>query len=328
MDFGTLAQLSSPGAALPGMEGSMVNRWHDMNNRQQYSLDQAIPLAENDALMNTQKTQEFMQGAPGRSAGINLGNMRAADAVTDYPQERAAKLRKDLITAAKDNKEVQDVFADITDLGNAYVNADDDAGKARILEAAKGRKLRNGYVMGSEPERDKMLLDVAGEIGKSDPKLMSKERIEEAKLANKITVTAMQQAGLDGRLAATLTAKEAVARIKAAEAAKPLNEGQGLVKYLDAEFGGNPRAWLEGYSQLKGYTASIKPNQQAGTAENLRAGKGLVVPRPEAVQLPPSAPPAAPTQAPTQTPQFEVGKIYQDAKGNRAKWNGKSWEPV
>lgn len=35
-----------------------------------------------------------------------------------------------------------------------------------------------------------------------------------------------------------------------------------------------------------------------------------------------------PTAKPQASSNFEIGKVYADAAGNKAKWNGKSWEPV
>lgn len=342
MDYGQLAQLSSPGQS-PLTSGIVdplgYQRWQNLNAINQGAIKNSIPLAQTSAQMEQQKAKEFMLGAPGREDTISLVGKKAEAALKDFPEQQ---VREKLLKELEDDetrRKLSDYTADIAGEADAYVNAPDENSKQTILRSIQGKTIRMGpgktHTFGTDPEKDKTLLMAGGMARASKPELMSKEKIASAKNETAIVLKAMTEAGLDVRQAAKLSSAEAVAKIRLSEKDKPLSDKQALVAYLDKMYGNDPATWLQEYSKFvqMNNAGIIKFGQEAALLGGFKKPDGSpkfpVEPPQPYTPAPATRPPSAPVAAPTQQPpKFEVGKVYVDGKGNKAKFTANGWEPV
>jgi len=337
MDYGTLAQLSNPGQnpiAGPGIvDIEAYSKYRNLANMRQESLRAAMPLAAMDAQKQEQATKEYMMGASGREDMVNLANMKAKNAPTEYSRDQ---MTKDLEHALKDTdlrKKLTDATEDVGGEGDAYVNGDENT-KAAIKAQLKGRRLRNGYVMGSNDSQDDQVLTVAGKIRAADPKLVNKEKVQGLKNEGGLQIADVKGQWSQKTAAERNETMLEVQRMKqsadAAKAAgKPPTPEQQLFESVKRMAGGDDAAMYAMWSQ---YKSSI---QQAKIESEIEFLKKYNIKTPDsrpaqAPVVPGGGAPATSAPATTQPakPKFEVGKVYTDKNGVKAKFTEKGWEIV
>lgn len=331
MDYGTLAQLSNPGQAVPGDRWGRIRRFQNLNNIQQQALQSSIPLAESGAQRELQANQEWQDAAPGRRDLTTLGNMNAEAGVKNFDRDQALKELDAQLQDADKRAKLADVTQDIAGDADAYLSGDTRI-KSQIIQKNKGRKLRNKYVIGTDPNTDDMLFEIAGRARANAPKLANDLEKERIKGSNRLE--AIKAKGItDTEIAAKKAewAKELQSARLAIKDNKPLSLSQQ--EALDLVLGyPDVQDRLDYYfSKPQATSAAQGLNQKAGAVNSVMSGQGVRVPEAAPIQRPTPNPnvqaPVAPTQPQTK-PQFEKNKIYKDKNGNRAKWNGTSWEPV
>lgn len=336
MDYGTLAQLSNPGASPlqtnPGIvdiEGLSNHR--NLAQMRLESLRSAQPLAAMDLEKQQQAQKEYMMGASGREDMVSLANMKAKNAPNEYTRDQ---MTKDLEHALKDTdlrKKLTDATEDIGGEGDAFVNAD-DATKRTIKDSLRGKKLRNGYVMGTDDAKDDQVLTVAGKVRASDPKLQVKRDVQGQKNEGALAVADVkgqwaQKTAAERNEVMLDIAKMRQASDAAKAANKPLSADQQFYESVKRIAGGDDATIYALWSQYKAAT------QQAKTEAELELMKkfNIKVPeRPAQAPVIPGGGAAAPAKATTTPakPKFEVGKIYTDKNGVKAKFTEKGWELV
>lgn len=251
MDYGTLARLSDPGQAARGDRWGRIRRFQNLNNIQQQALHSSIPLAEMAAQRAQQEQTEYMAGAPGRMDQINLGNMTAAAGVKNFDRDQALKDLDAQLQDADKRAKLADVTQDIAGDADAYLTGDARL-KNQIIQKNQGRKLRNGYTIGTDPNTDDMLFEIAGRARANAPTLVNKKEVEQLKGANRLTLENMKNLNdkekimLRGEITSRLQAQREAAT-KSAQQSKPLNDSQALVERLNAKHGNDTDSWLEDY---------------------------------------------------------------------------------
>lgn len=178
MDYGTLAQLANPGnsplavnPAAAAVDPQGIARWQNLNALSQ----QALQGGGQEAALNLQKqildSQVREAGQPGLLDTAKLSNLNAASAVARQPQvakvtdEEIRKHLGDIQAAIESGK-----FDAIKPMANAYYEAKTKGSEADIqsvIRAAKGQNV-DGYIMGTEPEHDKAILNAVG-MGMASP---------------------------------------------------------------------------------------------------------------------------------------------------------------
>ena len=181
MDFGQLAQLSNPGQPVQGDLWGQASRWNTLNDMQINALKASIPLAELSAQQDVQKNKEYMLGAPGREDTARLANMNAAYAIKpeNFDRKKAVERMEQELKQADIQAKFNDVTQDVAGFADAYNGAKTQEEKDRIVQRAKGAKLRNGYVMGNNQEEDHAILEVAGKNRANQPGIQVKRDVAE-----------------------------------------------------------------------------------------------------------------------------------------------------
>lgn len=293
MDYGTLAQLSNPGQAAPGDRWGRIRRFQNLNNIQQHALQQSIPLAELAAQKEQQQHQEYMDAAPGRRDLITLGNKNAADKLESFDADKfAAKLKID-VTNAEQMAKLADTTQDFSGDADAYMQAldsGDERLRNQIVKKHEGRKLRNGYVMGTDPNTDDMLLKVAGVARKYAPTMQVKRDVADTGAAAKVATTAMNNKTTLERQRIASASQQAIVQINAkAKENKPLSATE---QALMVAFGdGKQIIDQEGASAVLQFKLQEKTGTTEMRLDNVNAqlaailsGKGITAPevtRPE-----------------------------------------------
>jgi len=318
MDFGTLANLSNPGTS-PTVDGTVssrrIHRWNTLNNTQLQALQGAKSLADLDLQKQQQATQEYMAGAQGRNDTISLGNLNAAANLKGFDE---AQIRKKLEEKLKDSNiraELEDFTKDIGQFGDGYINGTDEE-KQTILNSVKGRKLRNGYVMGTDPAQDKTFLMSAGLSRKYNPKEQTKRDVAATNVAGKISLENLknlnrqEQIELQGRIRGEL-AQASDARKAATTGGKPTGLGARFAQILDQHSGGDPQKWVETYiaAQTAGKLAGIDAAEAGLRLFNID------VPPTQLRPVPPAAQPATPQQP----KQIDTEQLFKRIKGTKVK---------
>ena len=315
MDYGTLAQLSSPGQT-PLTSGVVdpvgYQRWMNLSDMQQQALQRAMPLAEMNSEQQALQHEAFKAAQPARMNQSTLANMTTASAIDNQPGE--AELKKNTTQALNEEqkRKMADVLAPLSQFADAMDAAKTPEEQEQIWKAIdmQGITLPNGYALSSKDrEMGTALLKASRNARENTPAFAVKKDIAAQSNEVKLSIAALKEAGLDARLSKNLSVKETIARIKASEAAKPLNEGQGLIRTLDAQYSPNSPEWLQAYTVAKSYAATIKPDQAAGTANSMLSGKGIQVPSVAPAQFP----------APTQTAPADTLKHKPMTDGDVSK---------
>lgn len=336
MDYGTLAQLSNPGQnpiAGPGIVDIQAYRnYQNLATMREQALQKAIPLADMSAQQEAQKNKEYMMGSQGREDMVNLSNLKAKNAPAEYTRDT---LTKDLEHALKDadlRKKLTDATEDIGGDGDAYINGDEKT-KQAVLAQLKGRKLRNGYVMGTDPVKDDQVLTVAGEVRRNKPEVKIKEVVQDKKNEGAYDV-----ADLKGRWAQDTAANRdktmlEIAKLKqATEAARaanrPLSAEQQMFESIKRIAKGDDSIIYALMSQYKSAQAQAKMENEAAFLKeyNIKGPKQA----PTHAPIIPGVVSGASSTATAQPdkPKFEVGKVYTDKNGVKAKFTEKGWEIV
>lgn len=315
MDYGTLAQLSNPGQAAPGDRWGRIRRFQNLNNLQQQALQSALPVAESNAQRQLQANEEFSLATPGRLDTIQLGNMNAASAVKNFNRDQtAAQLGIDVKNAEQMAK-LADVTSDIGTDADAYSKAletGDERLKNDIIQKNKGRRLRNGYVVGSNPNTDDQLFKVAAIARANPPATQGKIAQEQAKGATRLTLENMKNLNdkekieLRGQIAAKLQGQRIEAQKN--EAAKPLSASQALAAHLNGLYGDDHESWLKAYSLIQEASTTLKIDEKAAALrmfpELAKRMGDPAAPR----ELPPGNPNTASTVKKTETKKVEAKK--------------------
>lgn len=331
MDYANLAQLSAPGQS-PLTSGVVdavgYQLWLNKANMQQEALRNMVPLADQAAQVEQQKTKEYMAGAAGREDTIRLGNMNAAANLQGFDSAQELKTLEEAAKKKKFQEQLSGFATELAEGGDAFVNAKDEAERASIVAQYKGKEITgpNGqkYVVGTDPQKDVALFGLVGYARKHDPKLQVKRDVEGIKGVNKLDqIDAKGAVDLEIAKYKGAVAKQ-IADAKAAQAAgKQLNLSQKEALMIEQLY---PDPWDQAkyfFAKAQASVGAQKLEQSAGAANSVLSGQGVRVPPPQVIEPPvPSTPPAPKKQ------QFEVGKIYKDAKGNKAKYTEKGWEPI
>lgn len=324
MDYRTLAQLSNPGQS-PLTSGVVdpigYNRWQNLANMQQMALQRSIPLADMDLTAQTQKNKEYMAGAEGRENLIKYGNMQAADKIAGFDEEKVRERLQNAVKDAKTRKELSDFTADLEDQGPSFVQSKDDPEtQDTILSAVKGRVIRSPdgktYTMGTDKQRDRVLLTMAGLSRINDPKYTSKLEQEKVKAASKKELETMRQFGANSREELRAKAIERRAALLAQAQNRPLKpEEIALLTLHDPNTVEGASAILQHKLNEKAAVVTTRTNAQAAATNNLLQGNTNV----------PSAQPPTVAPATRQQPKYSV----TDASGKTTNANpSKEKEPA
>lgn len=264
MDYGTLAQLSNPGQnpiAGPGIvDIEAYSNYRNLANMRQESLRNAMPLAALDAQKQQQAAKEYMMGAPAREQA-------ASDSLGTYERD---KFTKDLEHMAKD-AELRNKILDATEnLGpdaDAYFNGDDKV-KQAIIERNRGKRLGNGYVVGTDPNKDDQIFTARGAMRAYNPALANKERVQGMKNEGALNVVNAkgQWSNLTSaqRNQAMIEMKKLQGAIDAArQANKPLTAEQGMFESIKRLANGDDATIYALMSQYKAASAQAKLENEA-----------------------------------------------------------------
>ena len=331
MDYANLAQLSAPGQS-PLTSGVVdavgYQLWLNKANMQQEALRNMVPLADQAAQVEQQKAKEYMAGATGREDTIRLGNMNAAANLQGFDSAQELKALEEAAKKKDLREKLSGFFTELGKGGDAFVNAKDEVERANIVALHKGKEITapdgRKYVIGTDPKKDVALFGFVGYARKHDPKLQVKRDVEDIKGVNKLDqIDAKGAIDLEIAKYKGAVAKQ-IADAKAAQAAgKPLTLSQREALMVEQLYPDPSDQAKYFFAKQQATVAAQKLEQSAGAAASVLGGQGVRVPPPQIVEPPvPSTPPAPKKQ------QFEVGKIYKDAKGNKAKYTEKGWEPI
>jgi hypothetical protein len=326
MDYRTLANAAAPGQSPLGsgiVDPIGYNRWLNLSNIQQQALQKAMPLADMDAQRQQQAMTEYMAGAPGRMNQTTLANMTAEAGVEGFPRAQARKKLDEELADAKRSAEMADFTKDIGQFGDAYINAQTPEEQEKIRKSVAGQKLRNGYVMGTDPAKDDLFLYGAGKSRAHAPTVQVKRDIEDKKVAGRMEYLKRKGATDADLVRLRAQMQRDVAQAKANMASKkPLTESQQealdlLEAYPDVE-----DRLMYRFLKKKAGAGEQKLETGAETAEQF----GIPTAKPEKI-VPPPVTKKSPVNTKSES-KYKKDAIYEDANGNRAKWNGTSWEPV
>lgn len=358
MDYGTLAQLSNPGQnpiAGPGIVDIQAYRnYQNLATMREQALQKAMPLADMNAQQEAQKNKEFMMGSQGREDMVNLANMKAKNAPATYTRD---KLTGDLEHAVKDQdlrNKLAEATENISGDADAYINGDEKL-KQAVIDKNRGKRMRNGYVIGDNPEEDHKIFTVAGAVRKYKPELVNKQEVAKTAADAKIKGVELTVAGQAEvqklRAKAAVDLQAAKAAVEAGKPLKDLTPGQreALVvahNFKDDPIGEQQYWYMKG--QVQGSVAIAAGN--AATARGVLGGEGLK-PQGPIIQQPPTPNPSPDTPSPVRAggsssapvktekkeapSEYKVDSIYVDSEsGARAKYKGKDangndiWETV
>lgn len=329
MDYGTLAQLSNPGQnpiAGPGIVDIQAYRnYQNLATMREQALQKAMPLADMNAQQEAQKNKEFMMGSQGREDMVNLANQKAKDAPATYTRD---KLTGDLEHAVKDQdlrNKLAEATENISGDADAYINGDEKL-KQAVIDKNRGKRMRNGYVIGDNPEEDHKIFTVAGAVRKYKPELVNKQEVANTAANAKIQTTGMNNATQIKAAQIRADASKQVADINAKlHANKPLSAEEQSLFIAFGSPDGTRIDNIEGATavmeyKLKNRAAPVMPglNQKADAATSVMSGGGVNIPQAEPVKppAPTRVPGPAPLPANAATPK--VGNRWQgrDDKGN------------
>lgn len=328
MDYGTLARLSDPGQAARGDRWGRIRRFQNLNNIQQQALHSSIPLAEMAAQRAQQEQTEYMAGAPGRMDQINLGNMTAAAGVKNFDRDQALKDLDAQLQDADKRAKLADVTQDIAGDADAYLTGDARL-RNQIIQKNTGRKLRNGYVIGTDPNTDDMLFEIAGRARANAPALQNKLAVEDKKISGRLSLENIKSLSdkekilLRGQIADDLQNKR-FAFQSSQTAAKPMTESQGLKERLDQLYGSDTEGWLNAYRLIKETAPVLKVDEKEAMMRLFPQLADKVGPAVSPRTLPPSnnqSAPAIQTPAKTKSPDPKIGDVWggKDKFGNPTK---------
>lgn len=329
MDFGQLAQLSNPGQAPQGDLWGAVNRFNTLDNINQQALQASIPLAQLAAQKETQANKEYMIGAPGREDQARLANMNAAYEV--QPENFDRKKLVERMEQELKTKEIQakfnDVTADIAPFADGYSQAKSEEEKNKYVMAARGAKLRNGYVMGTNPEEDHAILEVAGKSRANNPTLQVKRDV-----ATTAANAQLGKAAIAANAGITIaelnnSTKMAIAQVNAkAKENKPLSPVEQALVTMYGD--GKQITDVEGAQRVLEFkiaervgTTEMKGQQTAETLNNILGGNTTAA-TPKVPAVPPSTNTTVPSKAlpspntkPGALPVQQALSMLEQAKG-------------
>lgn len=341
MDYSTLAQLSNPGASPIKASGRYdvadpvaYARWLSMSRMQEESLKNALPLAAQNAQMQQQKTQEYMAGAPGRMDEVNLSNMKAKAGVANFDRDQAFEEAKKGLADAETRAKMADVSQDIAGDADAYRAAHergDERLKNQIVQKNYGRKLRNGYVVGSDPNTDDLLFRVAGEARANAPALQNKLAVEDKKANTRISIENMKSLNqrelieLRGQIQGKLQG-DRIAAARASQQGKPLSSSQALAAHLNGLYGNDHESWLNAYRLIQEASTTLKIDEKAAMLRmfpELAARMGAAAsPRELPAPNPNVQAPATPAKKEAEHPMLnkEIEVMSKDPSGKETKY--------
>jgi len=310
MDYRTLANAAAPGQSPLGsgiVDPIGYNRWLNLSNIQQQALQKAMPLADMDAQRQEQAIKEYMAGASGRMNQTTLANMTAEAGVEGFPRAQARKKLDEELADAKRSAEMADFTKDIGQFGDAYINTQTPEEQEKIRKAVAGQKLRNGYVMGTDPAKDDLFLYGAGKSRASAPSVQVKRDVEDKKIAGRMEYLKRKGATDADLVRLRAQMQRDVAEAKANMASKkPLTESQQealdlLEAYPDVE-----DRLMYRFLKKKAGAGEQKLETGAETAEQF----GIPTAKPEKI-----VPPPVTKKSSTKTIEPKLGNIWQSEKG-------------
>jgi hypothetical protein len=326
MDYRTLANAAAPGQSPLGsgiVDPVGYNRWLNLSNIQQQALQKAMPLADMDAQRQQQAMTEYMAGAPGRMNQTTLANMTAEAGVEGFPRAQARKKLDEELADAKRSAEMADFTKDIGQFGDAYINAQTPEEQEKIRKAVAGQKLRNGYVMGTDPAKDDLFLYGAGKSRASAPSVQVKRDVEDKKGENRLTLenrkalNSKELVELRGRISSHLQSQRDAAT-NARSNNKPKSLSAAVAERLDQRYGNDTAGWLEAYNMLE------QAGKMFGADTQTAILKSLNIEAPQQTE-PRSLP--EPKQTPQQVPFSGKGVVDLDLEDfNKIKTNESVWQ--
>ncbi len=327
MDYGTLAQLSNPGQnpiAGPGIVDIQAYRnYQNLATMREQALQKAMPLADMNAQQEAQKNKEFMMGSQGREDMVNLANQKAKDAPATYTRD---KLTGDLEHAVKDQdlrNKLAEATENISGDADAYINGDEKL-KQAVIDKNRGKRMRNGYVIGDNPEEDHKIFTVAGAVRKYKPELVNKQEVAKTAADAKVATTGMNNA-TQIQIAQTraATAQQIAAVNAKARENKPLSatEQALLSHYGDGKTITDPEGLLK--HNLVNRAAGVTPglNQKSEAATSVLSGGGVTIPPAQAAEVPVPNKPATAPAVNKQAVQSLSSEDYNNIKPGVSTWN-------
>lgn len=319
-DFSTLAGLAKPtmmptspmGLGPGALEGAMYGT---DKARQDAFLAEAAKEAKIKAAMEAMKAEEASLAQPGRMADIQLKNASSQDNLDAYNTDGMGRENAFGAIENKGLEQEKQMKEFLAPLFNAVGGEDEDkAREAYNMLITKVKKLKN---VSFETMRKSMQAEMYGKT-KADPKQINKIDLEEVKGENAYAKEYLKQQGATSRQEKELIMKREIAKLKAVN--------PSLHNFIFKETGGDLEKTFNMLMGLKAAGAIQLGQNQADQANAiLPADKQIPNPR-----LAPALVSGSSSTAPSTKPKFVHGRIYEDASGNKAKWNGEtnSWEPV
>lgn len=316
-DFSTLAGLAKPtmmptspmGLGPGALEGAM----YGMDKaRQDAFLAEAAKEAKIKAAMEAMKAEEASLAQPGRMADIQLKNASSQDNLDAYNTDGMGRENAFGAVENKGLEQEKQMKEFLAPLFNAVGGEDEDkAREAYNMLITKVKKLKN---VSFETMRKSMQAEMYGKT-KADPKQINKMEQETLKQEGSLAKEFMKQQGANTRQEKDLITKREIAKLKASN--------PKLHELLLQKNGGDLDKMFNDLLLLK-----IAPTMQAG--QNQADLANSILPPDKRVPDVRAAPGLVSGSSSTAKPKFVHGKIYEDASGNKAKWNGEtnSWEPV
>ena len=310
MDYRTLADAANPGQFNLGsglIDPLGRRRWRNLSNIQEQALQKAMPLADMDAQRQQQAMTEYMAGAPGRMNQTTLANMTAEAGVEGFPRAQARKKLDEELADAKRSAEMADFTKDIGQFGDAYINAQTPEEQEKIRKSVAGQKLRNGYVMGTDPAKDDLFLYGAGKSRASAPAVQVKRDVEDKKVAGRMEY--LKRKGVTDadlvKLRAQMQRDIAEGKARLAKNQLPTESQQEALDLLEAYPDVEDRLMYR-FLKKKAGAGEQKLETGAETAEQF----GIPTAKPEKI-----VPPPVTKKSSTKTQEPKLGNIWQSEKG-------------
>lgn len=296
MDYGTLAQLSSPGQT-PLTSGIVdpvgYQRWMNLSDMQQQALQRAMPLAEMNSEQQALSHEAFKAAQPARMNQSTLANMNTASAIEAQPGEAELKQNTTKALNEEQKRKMADVLAPLGQFADAMDAAKTPEEQAQIWKAIdmQGITLPNGYKLSSQDRETGMaLLKASRGARENTPALSTKRDIAESTMAGKLANTNLNNASRE-KIASMLEsgrndrARQLNEIKQALTSSKPMNLSQGTYAYIQALYGDDLEGALKAIQVLQSGGAGVNNQTKLDIANKL----GVPMPNQAGqMELPPS----------------------------------------
>lgn len=296
-DYLSLANIAKPTMMPSAPEGAGgVAGWMYGSDqaRQDELIRKAGGVAQLQAQMEAMKAEELAMGSAGRRDNINLGNLKSANALSNY-KDGGAELEK----AQQGN----DLLKALSPYINALGGDDDDAAQAAYEE------LKSNYPSFAQVSFDKMRKKAKAIVygqGLGSPAHAQKKDLEETKGEYKLTTEFMKQQGANTRKERELLVK--------VEMGKLAKKNPTLFQELLTMSGGDYNAAFEAYLRQKSISVEQQGNATAGQFNAITGPNGPKMPN---VQPPKVEGGASSTAAVGNKKVPKIGDVWGTQQGDK-----------